>query len=322
MYELDPFEVDSPYYETLDPFEVDSPYYETLDPFEVDSPYYDESYWEGTFTDLGIDVYDVVQSNEYQVIAEDPDIKYVIYDDGSIMTTDGELVAPSQQTWAESFYVDENGNVRDWTGQVVASAQEIENEKAANPTLPPEKAAVRAVARGAVAQGGQTGSNPNRGAVSDNRRAQTPPAAPTTKTPETTLDRIERYIDKALGYDLKRRDQEIRQAQGQGRATPIYRPEGPTNRYGTPLPQRPGQTVNTADGRTIRNVGNGMVEITYPDGRKETKSARSLEQGSSALGTTGLVVLGGLGLLAVLALTGRRSSTNAVRSTQRSERRL
>ena len=252
-----------------------------------------------TAEDLGIDPDAIVSVDDF-VVSGGLEVDYVVTDDGSIVSVDGELVAPAEQTWAESFYIDEDGNVRDWSGAVVASRASIEAGAAANPK-DPTAGAVRAVAQAAVQQSGQTRATSAKGEVSENRRAGTPPAAATTKTPETTLDRIERWVSKVLDYDIKKSQLEAQKGQP-------YRPSYATSRVGTPIPQQVGAVQVLSDGRRVENLGNGTARVSYPDGRSEVISTRTANAAQSSgffSGTTGVLIVGGLGVLALLALSRR-----------------
>jgi hypothetical protein len=204
---------------------------------------------------------------------------------GTLYTQDGSFVAMTSDQYADSIYVDDQGNVRGPDNEII-----IENSEAANLS---EQEITDKILADMEAKSGQVTQSKTAPA---SRPASIPPAANETKQP-TVSDRVGTY-DKILksvvsiGASIK------------AISSGTFRPTYATSSYGTPRVQAVGVPIRQPNGSTITNNGNGTQTIRYVDGTTQTTSSTySGLTGSSLFGginTTTLAIGGGVLLVALL----------------------
>lgn len=216
---------------------------------------------------------------------------------GNVFTVTGEAVALDPETYVKTIYLDEFGNYRDFSNEVVLSKAEADiafNERGLDEDVANALAEkVRGLSGSTfVAQPG-----------SDNRPDGTPAPAAQGERPffQTLSQEVMSWFKTVTSYSLAKE-----QLEKTGRYTPPYQ----TNPNGTPYSQVPGVPIKRADGSTVINNGNGTQTIAYPDGRVQTVPT-SLNPGQFAggqlipgLSNQTLLIAGGA-LLAVALLSRR-----------------
>lgn len=211
---------------------------------------------------------------------------------GNLYLGTGEFVELDPVVFADSIYVDDDGNIRAPDNSIL-----VPGDDALNMTADQLSAEI---ARMMDAQGGQVvESQP----APPSRPAATPPAASQTKWPSVTdATRLLDAIGK-LSAQFKSTVQAVR--------TGTYRPPGQTSTAGTPRNTPVGVTVQLPDGRTVRNNGNGTQTVTNPDGT--TTTIRTGFSGTSGMGGSLLpgvsnqtLLIGGAALLVGAFLLARR----------------
>jgi hypothetical protein len=240
-----------------------------------------------------------------------PDFDLSIFDDfgleatdllgdefGNIFTVAGDAVTLSPEDYIKSIYIDEGGNYRDFTNNVIlpqSEADYIFNESGADNDAVFQEIATRATMLSGQTFVSQEGSvNRPAGAPSPANQAQVPVL---TQVSQELLS----WVKTLTSYSLAKE-----QLEKTGRYNPPYQ----TNPTGTPRSQVPGMPIQRADGSIVTNNGNGTQTIQYADGRVQT-----VPSGFSASGQMGgtllpgvsnqtLLLVGG-GLLAALLIARR-----------------
>ena len=226
------------------------------------------------------------------------DAKDLLPDDfGNIFTVTGEAVALDPETYVKTIYLDEFGNYRDFSNEVVLSKAEADiafNERGLDEDVANALAEkVRGLSGSTfVAQPG-----------SDNRPDGTPAPAAQGERPffQTLSQEVMSWFKTVTSYSLAKE-----QLEKTGRYTPPYQ----TNPNGTAYSQVPGVPIKRADGSTVINNGNGTQTIAYPDGRVQTVPT-SLNPGQFAGGqlipgvSNQTLLIAGGALLAVALLSRR-----------------
>lgn len=251
----------------------------------------DQSLIDMTLADLNITtdpllLSDSLDENEFLLSENGIDVSEISSDaGGTLYTQDGSFVAMTEEQYADSIYVDNEGNVRGPDNEVI-----IAKDDAAN--LSDQEMTDKILADMEAKSGQVTQSK----AAPASRPANIPPAATETKQPSVT-DRVGTY-DKILksvvsiGASVK--------AISNGTFRPTYQ----TSAFGTPRVQAVGVPIRQANGSTITNNGNGTQTIRYVDGTTQTTSSNySGLTGTSLFGginTTTLAIGGGVLLVALL----------------------
>lgn len=210
---------------------------------------------------------------------------------GNLFLASGEYVELSDDIFARSLYVDENGNIRAPDNNVL-----IPSDDALNLTADQLSAEIQRMMDENAGTVTQTAPAPS------SRPASIPPAASQTKWP--TVADTARLLDTIgrLSVQLRSTVQAV-----QGGA---YRPPGPTSTTGTPRNTPVGVPVRLPDGRVVLNNGNGTQTVTGPDGRSVTvPSSYSGASGGGSLlpGVSNQALfIGGAVLVGAVLLARRR----------------
>ena len=250
-----------------------------------------------TLADIGANVIDIDESIFADYGLELGDL---IPDEfGNIFTVTGDAVVLSPEAYVKSIYIDEAGNYRDYTNNVLLSQQEAEitfNESGADNDAVFAKLAEKAqgmAGNSFVAQAGPNG-----------RPAGTPQPAAQGEVPwfQALSQEVMGWFKTVTSYSLAKE-----QLDKTGRYTPPYQ----TNPTGTAYSQVPGVPVRRADGSTVTNNGNGTQTVQFADGRVQTMptnvNPNSFSGGQLIAGVSNqTLLLAGAGLLAVLLLARRQ----------------
>lgn len=218
---------------------------------------------------------------------------------GNIFTVAGDAVTLDPETYVKSIYVDQAGNYRDFSNNVVlsqAQADAVFNESGAD-----DDAVFQALARNVQSIGGQTFGSIQGDAA---RPAGSPSPAAQTQVPffQQLSQEVLGWFKTITSYSLAKE-----QLEKTGRYTPPYQ----TNPNGQSYSQVPGVPIRRADGSMVVNNGNGTQTVQFPDGRVQTMSTNlNPAQFSGGQLIPGLsnqtLLIAGAGLLAV-ALLARRN---------------
>lgn len=237
---------------------------------------------ESIFADFGLEVGDLI-----------PD------DFGNIFTVTGEAVTLDPETYVKTIYIDEGGNYRDFSNNVILSqseADQVFNESGADNDAVFQRLAEKAQSFAGNAFVAQPGSAA--------RPDGTPAPAAQGQVPwfQALSQEVMGWFKTVTSYSLAKE-----QLEKTGRYTPPYQ----TNPNGTPYSQVPGMPVRRADGSTVINNGNGTQTIQYADGRVQTMPTNvnpaQIAGGQLIPGVSNQTLLiAGAGLLAV-ALLARRT---------------
>lgn len=238
---------------------------------------------ESLFVDMGLDPTDLL-----------PD-QY-----GNIFTVAGDAVTLDPEAYVKSIYIDQTGNYRDFSNNIVlsqAQADAVFNESGAD-----NDAVFQALARNVQAIGGQTFGSIEGDAA---RPAGTPSPATQTQVPffQQLSQEAMGWFKTLTSYSLAKE-----QLEKTGRYTPPYA----TNPNGQNYSQVPGVPIRRADGSMVVNNGNGTQTVQFPDGRVQTMPT-NLNPGAISAGgqllpgvSNQTLLIAGAGLLAV-ALLARRN---------------
>jgi len=249
-----------------------------------------------TLADIGANVIDIDESIFADFGLELGDL---IPDDfGNVFTVTGDAVTLSPEAYVKSIYIDEAGNYRDYTNNVLLSQQEAEitfNESGADNDAVFAKLAEKAqgiAGNSFVAQEGPQA-----------RPAGTPQPAAKGEVPffQALSQEVMGWFKTVTSYSLAKE-----QLDKTGRYTPPYQ----TNPTGTAYSQVPGVPVRRADGSIVTNNGNGTQTVQFADGRVQTMptnvNPNSFSGGQLIAGVSNqTLLLAGAGLLAVLLLARR-----------------
>lgn len=250
-----------------------------------------------TFEDIGVGVapdFDLSIFQDFGLEAGD-----LLGDEfGNIFTVAGDAVTLSPEDYIKTIYVDEFGNYRDFSNNVVLSQPEADyifNESGADNDAVFEEIATRASMLSGNSFVSMEGSM--------NRPAGTPSPAAQTQVPMFTQvsDALLSWVKTLTSYSLAKE-----QLEKTGRYTPPYQ----TSPTGQPYSQVPGVPVRRADGSTVVNNGNGTQTVQFADGRVQTIptnfSASGQIGGTLLPGVSNqtLLLVGG-GLLAALLIARR-----------------
>jgi len=226
---------------------------------------------------------------------------------GNIFTVTGEAVALDPETYVKTIYIDEAGNYRDFTNEVILSQAEADaafNERGLDEDVANALAEkVRGLSGSTfVAQPG-----------SANRPDGTPAPAAQGERPffEVLSQEVLSWFKSITSYSLAKE-----QLQKTGRYTPPYA----TNPAGTAYSQVPGVPIRRADGTVVTNNGNGTQTIQYPSGQVQTVpvsvNPAQISQGVYTPGSFGgalipgiqnsTLLIAGVGLVAVALLARRK----------------
>jgi hypothetical protein len=250
-----------------------------------------------TFEDIGVNV--------------SPDFDFSIFDDygleagdllgdefGNIFTVAGDAVTLSPEDYIKTIYVDESGNYRDFSNNVVLSQPEADyifNESGADNDAVFEEIATRASMLSGNSFVSMEGSA--------NRPAGTPSPAAQVQVPMFTQvsDALLSWVKTLTSYSLAKE-----QLEKTGRYTPPYA----TNPQGQSYSQVPGVPVRRADGSIVTNNGNGTQTVQFADGRVQTLptnfSASGAMGGQLIAGVSNqTLLLAGAGVLAALLIARR-----------------
>jgi hypothetical protein len=249
-----------------------------------------------TLEDIGASVVDFDDSIFADFGLEATDL---LSDDfGNIFTVTGEAVTLDPEAYVKSIYVDELGNYRDFSNNVLLSqpeADQIFNESGAD-----NDAVFAELANRVQSLGGQTFGSIEGSAA---RPAGSPAPAAQTQVPviQQVSDTVLGWFKTITSYQLAKE-----QLEKTGRYTPPYQ----TSPMGTAYSQVPGVPIRRNDGSTVVNNGNGTQTIAYPDGRVQTVPT-SLNPGQFAGGqlipgvSNQTLLIAGGALLAVALLSRR-----------------
>lgn len=250
-----------------------------------------------TFEDIGVNV--------------SPDFDFSIFDDygleagdllgdefGNIFTVAGDAVTLSPEDYIKTIYVDESGNYRDFSNNVVLSQPEADyifNESGADNDAVFEEIATRASMLSGNSFVSMEGSA--------NRPAGTPSPAAQVQVPMFTQvsDALLSWVKTLTSYSLAKE-----QLEKTGRYTSPYA----TNPQGQSYSQVPGVPVRRADGSIVTNNGNGTQTVQFADGRVQTLptnfSASGAMGGQLIAGVSNqTLLLAGAGVLAALLIARR-----------------
>lgn len=266
---------------------------------DFDIPVIDPGLLEVDFTlaDIGANVIDFDDSIFYDFGLEATDL---IPDDfGNIFTVTGDAVQLTPEAYVKSIYIDEGGNYRDYTNNVLLSQQEADmvfNESGLDDDAVFAELANRAqglAGNSFVAQAGPAG-----------RPAGTPAPAVQGEVPffQALSQEVMGWFKTITSYSLAKD-----QLEKTGRYTPPYQ----TSPTGTAYSQVPGVPVRRADGSTVVNNGNGTQTIVDASGQVRTVSTsvnpNSFSGGQLIAGVSNQTLLiAGAGLLAVVLLARRK----------------
>lgn len=277
--------------------EIDFPPGDFTDPVDVWMPTF-EGDWT-TLDELGIDpgtvdTSEILADITDELIALDIDPSILYPDEyGSLFLASGEFVEMSDVVFADSIYMDDEGNIRAPDNSIM-----IPSDEALNATVDQLSAEIaRQMDAGA---GTVETSQP----APPSRPAAIPPAASQTKWP--TIADTTKLLDAVGKLSAQLR------ATGNAIKTGTYRPPaGSTSQVGTPRNTPVGVPVTLPDGRVVTNNGNGTQTIRNPDGTTSTVS--SSYSGASGAGASLLpgvsnqaLLIGGAVLLGALLLARRR----------------
>jgi hypothetical protein len=249
-----------------------------------------------TLDDIGANVVNFDDSIFYDFGLEATDL---LSDDfGNIFTVTGEAVALDPEAYVKSIYIDEAGNYRDFSNNVLlsqAEADQVFNESGAD-----NDAVFAELASRVQSIGGQTF-----GSI-DGPQAR--PAGSPAPANQVQVPVIQQISDTVLGWFKTITSYQLakEQLEKTGRYTPPYQ----TSPSGTAYSQVPGVPIRRTDGSMVVNNGNGTQTVQYPDGRVQTMptnlSPASLSGGTLIPGLSNqTLLLAGAGLLAVVLLTRR-----------------
>ena len=250
-----------------------------------------------TLADIGANVVDIDESIFADYGLELGDL---IPDEfGNIFTVTGDAVTLTPEAYVKSIYIDESGNYRDYTNNILLSQQEAElefNESGADNDAVFAKLAEKAQAIAGNSFIAQEGPQA--------RPAGTPQPAAQGEVPffKVLSQEVMGWFKTITSYSLAKE-----QLDKTGRYTPPYQ----TNPSGTAYSQVPGVPVRRADGSTVTNNGNGTQTIQFADGRVQTLptnvNPNSFSGGQLIAGVSNqTLLLAGAGLLAVLLLARRK----------------
>ena len=285
--------------------EIDFPPGDFTDPVDMPTFYIDPGLlgdsgdWM-TLDDLGIDpgtvdTSEILAEMTDDLIALDIDPSSLYPDEyGSLFLASGEFVEMSDVVFADSIYMDDEGNIRAPDNSIM-----IPSDEALNATV--DELSAEIARQMDAAAGTVETSQP----APPSRPAAIPPAASQTKWP--TISDTTKLLDAVGKLSAQLR------ATGNAIKTGTYRPpSGGTSTVGTPRNTPVGVPVTLPDGRVITNNGNGTQTIRFPDGTTTTTSSsyagqRGAGGGSLIPGVSNQVLLiGGAALLAVALLARRR----------------
>lgn len=252
-----------------------------------------------TLDDLGVDPGTVDTS---EILADNSDTMMDYGIDASVLFPDeyaslylasGEFVELSDVVFADSIYMDEEGNIRAPDNSIM-----IPSDEALNATV--DQLSAEIARQMDAAQGTVETSQP----APPSRPAAIPPAASQTKWP--TISDTTKLLDAVgkLSAQLKSTANAIK--------TGTYRPPaGGTSTVGTPRNTPVGVPVTLPDGRVVVNNGNGTQTIRNPDGTTSTipsgYSGASGAGGSLLPGVSNQALLiGGAVLIGAVLLARRR----------------
>ncbi|NDG04024.1 MAG: hypothetical protein EB121_01530 [Alphaproteobacteria bacterium] len=226
---------------------------------------------------------------------------------GNIFTVTGDAVSLDPETYVKTIYIDEGGNYRDFSNEVVMSQAEADaafNERGLDEDV-----------SNALAQKvrGLSGSTFVATPGSANRPDGTPAPAAQGERPffEVLSQEVLGWFKTITSYSLAKE-----QLEKTGRYTPPYA----TNPNGTAYSQVPGVPVRRADGSVVTNNGNGTQTIQYPSGQVQTVpvsvNPAQINQGVYTPGSFGgslipgvqnsTLLIAGAGLVAVALLARRK----------------
>ncbi|NBU72624.1 MAG: hypothetical protein EBS53_14475 [Bacteroidetes bacterium] len=258
-----------------------------------------------TLEDIGANVVDLDLSifEDFGLEATDllPD------DFGNIFTVTGEAVSLDPETYVKTIYIDEGGNFRDFSNEVVMSQAEADaafNERGLDEDV------ANALAEKVR---GLSGTSFVSTQGSANRPDGTPAPAAQGERPffEVLSQEVLGWFKTITSYSLAKE-----QLQKTGRYTPPYQ----TNPNGTAYSQVPGVPIRRADGTVVTNNGNGTQTIQYPSGQVQTVpvsvNPAQISQGVYTPGSFGgslipgvsnqTLLIAGAGLVAVALLARRK----------------
>ena len=221
---------------------------------------------------------------------------------GNIFTVTGEAVSLDPETYVKTIYIDEGGNYRDFTNEVVMSQAEADaafNERGLDEDV--SNALAEKVR-------GLSGSTFVATPGSANRPDGTPAPAAQGERPffQVLSQEVMGWFKTITSYSLAKD-----QLEKTGRYTPPYA----TNPNGTPYSQVPGVPVRRNDGSVVTNNGNGTQTILYPNGQTQTLPT-NLNPAQISGGQFGgalipgvsnqTLLIAGVGLVAVALLARRK----------------
>jgi len=221
---------------------------------------------------------------------------------GNIFTVTGEAVSLDPETYVKTIYIDEAGNYRDFTNEVVMSQAEADaafNERGLDEDV--SNALAEKVR-------GLSGSTFVATPGSANRPDGTPAPAAQGERPffQVLSQEVLSWFKTITSYSLAKE-----QLEKTGRYTPPYQ----TNPNGTAYSQVPGVPIRRADGSVVTNNGNGTQTIQYPSGQVQTVPT-SLNPAQISGGQFGgalipgvsnqTLLIAGVGLVAIVLLARRK----------------
>lgn len=249
-----------------------------------------------TLEDIGASVIDFDESIFADFGLEATDL---ISDDfGNIFTVTGEAVTLDPEAYVKSIYIDESGNYRDFSNNVLLSQPEAElifNESGAD-----NDAVFAELANRVQSLGGQTFGSIEGSAA---RPAGSPAPASQTQVPviQQISDTVLGWFKAVTSYSLAKE-----QLEKTGRFTPPYQ----TSPTGTAYSQVPGVPIRRADGSTVVNNGNGTQTIVDAAGQVRTVPTNLNPQqfagGQLIPGLSNQTLLIAGGALLAVALLSRR----------------
>jgi hypothetical protein len=258
---------------------------------------YDQNAFDLTLADLNIDIdpislSDSLSANEIALAENGIDISAISTDSGgTVYTQTGDFVAMPEDQYAQSFYPDSEGNVRNAENKIVINASDAAN-------MSPDEIANMCFKSWYE----QEGATVNSEAAPASRPAAIPPAANQTKVPSIT--------DQATTYDKLLKTAVSIGASVKAIASGTFRPIYPMSAYGTPMVQAVGVSVQRADGSIVTNNGNGTQTIRYPNGQVQTVAtsynAAGVFGGGLFAGINQQTLMIGGGVLLVALLLARR----------------
>lgn len=249
-----------------------------------------------TLEDIGASVIDFDDSIFADFGLEATDL---ISDDfGNIFTVTGEAVTLDPEAYVKSIYIDESGNYRDFSNNVLLSQPEAElifNESGADNDAVFAELANRVQSLGGTTFGSIEGSAA--------RPAGSPAPASQTQVPviQQISDAVLGWFKTITSYQLAKE-----QLERTGRYTPPYQ----TSPTGTAYSQVPGVPIRRADGSTVVNNGNGTQTIVDAAGQVRTVPTNLNPQqfagGQLIPGLSNQTLLIAGGALLAVALLSRR----------------